>query len=74
MFKKIKNFQKKKVKQGRIGGYGKFAYPPHPTSFNFINGMKMKIVLNKQGTVEMGVTRSKPASLSSLDRDVPYYF
>ena len=39
---------------------------PTPTSFNFLNWMKMIIILNKRGKVGMGATRPKLITLSSL--------
>ena len=53
----------RKVKQG---GYGNLSYPPRPAQFKFLNGMWMRIILNKRGWVGMGASRPEPASLPSL--------
>ena len=41
-------------------------YHTRPASFNFLNEMGMRIILNKWGGVGMGATRLEPAPLSSL--------
>ena len=38
----------------------------HLASFNFLNGTKIRIVLNKRGGIGMGATRPKPVPLSFL--------
>ena len=53
----------RKVKQG---GYGNLSYP-RPAPFKFLNGMGMRIILNKRGGVRMGATRPEPAPLPSLN-------
>ena len=37
-----------------------------PVLFNFLNGTGMKIILNKQGGIGMGVTHPEPTLLPSL--------
>ena len=39
---------------------------PHPASFNFLNRIGMRIILNKRGGVGMGATRPEPTPLSFL--------
>ena len=41
--------------------------PPHPVLFNFLNGTRMIIILNKQNRVEMRATRSEHIPLSFLN-------
>ena len=50
---------------GRDGVGMRISYT-RPIPFNFLNWMRMKIILNKQGKVGMRVTRIEPAPLSSL--------
>ena len=38
--------------------------PPHPTPFNFLNGMGMRIVLNKRGRVR---SRTHPVAIPRYD-------
>ena len=43
-----------------------FIIPARPTPFNFLNGIGIRIILNKQDGVGMGATHPEPTPLQSL--------
>ena len=50
------------------GGYENLSYPP--ILFNFLNGIEIRIILNKRGEVGMGAPSPEPIPLPSLAKSL----
>ena len=55
------------IRQGKYGNFPYLSRPtiPYPTPFNFLNGIEIRIILNKRMRLGWGVIRPEPILLAS---------